>query len=60
MYFPRTYLTDTMEKVKNLFEEFDLVARVKNSADSAYWFVKICDNNTLNWIEFKRRLLKIM
>jgi hypothetical protein len=47
MYFPRTKLTDTIGKVKEVFEEFDLVAKcVKNSANNDYWFVKLCENST--------------
>jgi hypothetical protein len=61
MYFPRTILTNTIEKVKSLFEEFELVAKVvKNSANPDYWFVKLCEDSTPAWTEMKSRLLKLM
>lgn len=61
MYFPRTRLTDTVSKVKELFEEVELVAKaVKNSAKAEYWFVKLCEDSTPVWREMKARLLKLM
>jgi hypothetical protein len=61
MYFPRTVLTDTIQKVIHLFEEVDLVIKsVKNSTNSEYWFVKLCEDSTPEWHEMKARLLKLM
>jgi hypothetical protein len=61
MYFPRTTLTDTIEKVVQLFEEVDLVVKsVKNSANEEYWFVKLCEDFTPEWREMKSRLLSLM
>lgn len=61
MYFPRTKLTDTIAKVKELFEEVELVAkRVKDSANDKYWFVKLCEDSTPTWSVMKMRLLRLM
>jgi hypothetical protein len=47
--------------VIHLFEEVDLVVKsVKNSANSEYWFVKLCEDSTPEWHEMKLRLLKLM
>lgn len=45
---PRTSLTDSIEKVKHRFEdpEVNLIVRtVKNSMQSDYWFVKLCEDS---------------
>ena len=61
LYFPKTTLTNTVAKVRELFEEVDLVAKtVKNSAKPDYWFVKLCENSTPVWSQMKIRLLKLM
>ena len=58
MYFPRTTITGTVGEVKELYEEVELVAKaVKNSANTGYWFVKLCEDSTPTWALMKLRLL---
>ena len=50
MYFPKSSLTDTIDKVKDYFEEVELVAKsVKHSAKAEYWFIKLCEDSALTW-----------
>lgn len=61
--FPRTKLTNTIEKVKHLFEDEEVkldAKTVKPSMQDDYWFVKLNEDSTLPIHELKKRLLILM
>lgn len=61
MLFPKTIISDTIAKVKHIFEEHSLVVRVvKPSMKKEYWFVKLCENSSPSLVQVKARVLTVM